>query len=153
MLRDRELTLWITLFLTCLLTGCIADQKNRQDNTGPAPAPPVVNVNNPPAELVDLTPIKTEIQTSSNQTQAQLSGLVTTSISKIAEKLVGLETTISANMTNTAVADLKAKLEMTNTMMAKLQADIKMNADIDTKFSNTMKAVTDLRSRSGRAHV
>jgi hypothetical protein len=146
----RSFTLLAVLFL---LTGCIADQKNRQDNTGPAPAPPVVNVTNPPAQTVDLAPLKTEIQTSSNQTQAQLSGLITTSISKMAEKLVGLESSISANMTNTAVANLQAKLEATNTMVAKLEADLKVNAEVNANFQNTMKMINDLKFQVGELNT
>ena len=99
-----------------LLASCIADQQGHQNQQV---TPPVINV--PPSQKLDTGElrqgIKDDIVASSNATASQMTGAVNTSISKLAEKLVGLEANLSAvitntdTMTNQAYAELSAKLD------------------------------------------
>lgn len=157
-------------FLLLCLTGCVADQNNRQANennqTGPVvnvPAPRLV----PEAELeksradnreathaaVDKakTELRQEMQTSSNNTQNQLSGLVNASVSKVAEKLTGVEADLHVNAENTmkladklnttvtANAVLETKVGFQNEMIANLKIQLQQQIDI----KNEMKLELD----------
>jgi hypothetical protein len=146
---------FIALCLLLLLSGCIKGQEidSRQENTV-IQKPPVVNVNVPKAEVVDLDAVKreisTEIQTSSNNTSNQLSGLVNASVSKLAEKVTGLEASISANMTNTAVANLKSEVQASAAIVTSLRADIRNSIDVNTKLDATLTAINQMSLSVGK---
>jgi hypothetical protein len=94
--------------------------------------------------------VKDQIISSTNSTKNQLSGLLTTSISKLGEKVTGVEANLSEllkienELSIQAKAELKAtikavadlKLELQNTMT--LNSNIKANVDSLVKMINTL---------------
>ncbi len=153
---------YLVLPLLLLLTGCIADQNNRQQNqteqSGPTlniPAPRLVPeeelkkereagreaIRTETARVKDE--LKQEIQASSNNTQNQLSGLVNASVSKLAEKITGVEAKAEVNVQATAKmaekmdtvvtnnAVLETKLQFQNQMIASLQISLQQQIEVN----------------------
>jgi len=157
---------YLTLMGLIFLTGCIADQNNRQSNaseqTGPTlnvPAPRLVpeeelkkarddsreTIRAETAKVKDE--LKTEIQASSNNTQNQLSGLVNASVSKVAEKLTGVEAKAEANIQATAkVADaLNTVVTNTAVLEVKLQNQIELTNKLEVALTAQLTMNNDLR--------
>lgn len=122
------------LLVIPLLCGCLGDQKGSQSaspvvNTVPqmpsTPAPlPVASGAGIESVRQDIAQVRTELQSSANTTQNQMSGLVNASVSKISEKMVGIESNIDA--------------------LAKLQ--IEMRAEVHTDLNTTLSAITDIKT-------
>lgn len=143
------------LFFPFLLSGCFG---NRGDQVGPsldtrppAPAPaPAPIINLPAAEVVDLSGLKadlrSEMQNSSNSTQSQMAGLFNASVSKLSERITGVEANVTAHTTAsaTAVASLQAKLESTVTLSNQMQAELKIRNEIDADIKTEIKAEAQL---------
>jgi hypothetical protein len=141
-----------------LLSGCVMDQKGRIDQPV---APPVINV--PPSQKVDTAElrqgIKDDITASSNATANQMTGAVNASVSKLAEKITGLEASLSAVVTNTATmntqasADLRAKLEASLTAVTDMKATLSMVNEFNAKMENRINAdvslIRDLKAQIG----
>ncbi len=148
----------LSWFLIVLLASCIADQQGHQNQQV---APPVINI--PPSQKVDTDAlrqgIKDDITASSNATASQMTGAVNASISKLAEKLVGLEANLSATITNTATmtnqasAELRAKLDASLTAFTELKASLSMvnefNAKMENRINLDASLVKDLQAQIG----
>jgi vacuolar-type H+-ATPase subunit I/STV1 len=146
----------LSILLVVLLAGCVADQKGQI--TQPI-APPVINI--PPVQKLDTAElrqgIKDDIVASSNATANQMTGAVNASVSKLAEKITGLEANISsvinasANLNATASAELRAKLEASLNAVVELRTELKMvnefNSKIEAKMSVDANLVRELQSR------
>jgi hypothetical protein len=80
-----------------------------------------------------------------------MSGLLTASVSKLGEKVTGLEANLSdliklnATMNNTASAEIKTKLETTLAAHIELKAEMKNMVDITSKIETHLTAITDIR--------
>lgn len=148
----------LSWFLIVLLASCIGDQQGHQNQQV---APPVINI--PPSQKVDTDAlrqgIKDDITASSNATASQMTGAVNASISKLAEKLVGLEANLSATITNTATmtnqasAELRAKLDASLTAFTELKASLSMvnefNAKMENRINLDASLVKDLQAQIG----
>ena len=146
----------LPVLLVIFLSGCMFDQKGHIEQPL---APPVINV--PPNQEVDTAElrqdIKDDITASSNATANQMTGAVNASISKLAEKITGLEANLSsvvnasANLNMTASAELRAKLEASLSVVTELKTELKMvnefNTKIETKMSVDANLVRELQSR------
>src|ERR1017187_4143563 len=130
------------VLLMISLGGCIADNKGKQNSEGVSNAPsisiPFKGNTLPLADIVDTKElqnnIKTEIQTSSNSTQSQLSGLFNSSISKLGEKVTGVEANVDS------LAKITNNMSLTNTQSATAVAEIKTN------LTNTIQAIGELKA-------
>jgi len=159
------------VFLMLSLPGCYIGGGQAGNEEGPVNnAPPTVEVNVPPANENGLSKVKddlrAEIQNSSNQTQANLSGLMNASISKLAEKVVGLEAqfdslvkivnTLNLSMSNTLSAKLEAEANIQATMKNTVEMSSKVGdlsarmGDLSAQVQATITAVTDMRIEVGR---
>jgi hypothetical protein len=139
-----------------LLPSCVLDNNSRTDQDV---SPPIINV--PPSEKLDTTElrqgIKDDIVASSNATSSQMTGAVNASISKLAEKVVGLEAAITTAITATAnvniqaSADLRAKLEASLTAVAEIRTELKMtnefNAKVETRIQADASLIRDLHAK------
>jgi len=160
----RNVTLVVATIGLLLLVGCVADQKGRIEqgngSGGGKNTPPNVEVKVAPSEPQDLSEVRrgladlrTDIASSSNNTANQFSGLLNTSVSKLAEQLTGLESNISelvkltATMNNTANVELKNKLEATASAVADVKASFQAVANLDAKFDAKMEAHANLLSQ------
>jgi len=144
------------VLLLVLLPGCVLDNNSRTDQDV---SPPIINV--PPSEKLDTTElrqgIKDDIVASSNATSSQMTGAVNASISKLAEKVVGLEAAITtaitatANVNTQASADLRAKLEASLTAVAEIRTELKMtnefNARVETRIQADASLIRDLHAK------
>lgn len=145
-MKNQGFIPFLTL-LIILISGCAGDQKNKINQTLNTPSP----VLTAPA-TADFAPIKEEVVSSANQLQSNLTGLVNTSIGKLAEKLVGLETQfeslvkIQAQMNNTATINNTATLKA----MAEFKADIQTSIALETKINNVMEAIIDTKVTIGQ---
>lgn len=157
-MKTRAWKIALVALLVIGLLGCIADQehKNKQENPVKQEAP-TVSVNVPPNQTVDTDKLKkelvAEVQSSNNNTQNQMSGLFNASLSKLAERITGLEASISATMTNTAVADLKAELKAVATATANLRAEFDTNVKMTAKLDAVMTAVANMQVKFDRLEV
>ena len=146
----------ITPVLLILLSGCILDNNSTTKQDVP---PPIINV--PPNQKVDTTDlrqgIKDDIVASSNATSSQMTGAVNASISKLAEKIVGLEAAITLAITNTltvnsqASAELRAQLQATLQMLTEIKVSFQMittfNTSMEAKFSADASLIRDLNAK------
>jgi cation transporter-like permease len=153
--------LWTSAVLVSL-AGCVLDNNSRTDQNVP---PPIINV--PPSEKLDATElrqgIKDDIVASSNATSSQMTGAVNASISKLAEKVVGLEAAITTSITATAnvntqaSAELRAKLEASLTAVAEIRTELKMtnefNARVESKISLDANLIKDLNAKIDTLNV
>ena len=155
----------IVLSSLFLLVGCLGS-----GNSGPSdvnqPAP-VITVNVPPHEVVnqaetqaDIAKSKadvlTAVESSANNTQSNMTGYINASISKLAEKLTGIEANLkdlisfNATMTNTANAEIRA--DMNNKLDATLKATVDLKAQIDANFQMTNEIklkIADMNAQVG----
>jgi hypothetical protein len=144
------------ILLFCL-TSCLSPE-GKQDNQTVI-APPIINL--PPAQQVDTSKIEgkvssleqglvKEIQASSNNTQNQLSGLVNASISKLGDKLTGVEAnlkdllnvhlTMTNNLSASANAEIRAKLEATMRVVSDINATMEINNQLTASLNSDIKA-------------
>jgi hypothetical protein len=152
----------ILLLGLLLLSGCVLDQKGRIEQPM---APPVINV--PPAQKVDTVElrqgIRDDITASSNATANQMTGAVNASVSKLAEKITGLEANLSAVMNNTATlntqasADLRARLDASVSAVAEMKATLSMVNEFNAKMENRIAAdvslIRDLKAQIGELNT
>jgi hypothetical protein len=108
--------------------------------------------------------LSNEIQASSNNTQNQLSGFVNASVSKLAEKLTGVEAnlkdllTVNATMTNTlnasANTEIKAKLEASIKLVSEINSQISINnqmtASLNSEFKASITAMNEMKLELGK---
>lgn len=133
------------LLVLIFLTGCIGDQKGRQE-ASPTVTTPLATRAEPVPEAGVPKAIKDEIITSANSTQNQMSGLLNLAVSKIAEKMTGIEANFkellhaSFDMANTAVANLKAEVNAQATLNATLKAQLDAQVQINNKMEASFKA-------------
>jgi hypothetical protein len=152
-----------TLALTTLLTGCIADQKNRQEGGDPVQQP-IINVHTPPAQTVDTSKVEgkvgeeaaklqTQVNTSLKTTQDQISGLFNAKISELSE-LVKLTANIDTKIEAKAQAELTAKLESQIKVMTELKAHFEANVnvsnDMRADLKANVKALSDINVKLGQ---
>jgi hypothetical protein len=167
------------------LTGCIGDSKMANDSNNA----PSVTVQTPPPQFVDSSKLdeklgkvqsdlRNEIQTSTNNTQTHMNGLVDTSISKIGERVTGVEANIKeaigiknelqAEITGVK-ADLKAEINMKNEIkgdIAAVKGDISgvkaeitsqitnQIGDVNAKLAENIKVTNELKSNiQGQAGI
>lgn len=128
-------------FLLIILPGCLLGQKTRmeaQDNTT-VEAPklpdsiktdPVQRMEDKQRSEKDKREIKEEIAASSNATRNQMSGLVTTSVSKLGEIVKGVEANLSELLKVEANLDVQARTD--------LQAALKLMAELKVELNNTL---------------
>ncbi len=153
----KKIILSLFICSTILFTGCMGDSKSGKfDPVTQVQSPhltiPIGKDNTLPlGEVVNTDQleknIKTEIQSSSNSTQSQLTGLINTSVSKIGEKVVGLENNMDAmiKLTNNLdvknTATLSAQAEMKNTLQNTLEATANIRAEMNNvlKITNTLE--------------
>jgi hypothetical protein len=143
------------------LSGCIASQRAGNNAPEVKNNAPVINL--PPPQSVDTKgvteEIKREILASSNTTQNQLTGLLNASVSKLADKLNGVEANIKelvkieANMNNTANAEIRAKVDTALTATAVMNAEMKNIVEVSSKmeaaFTTQVKALSDIHVKLG----
>jgi hypothetical protein len=154
-LRMKRLLLVIGLVV---LAGCIMDQKGKIDQKSDPPPP--VNINVQPSKEQDLgevrkglSDLRTDIATSSNNTANQFSGLLNANVSKLAERLTGLEANLSelvkvtATMNNTANVDMKNKLEAALTAVANLKAELTAIMNTSVKMEAEFSAQATLLAK------
>jgi predicted nuclease with TOPRIM domain len=136
-----------TFLMLVFLTGCIGDQHSGDNSPVIRQDPPVINV--PPSQTVDskgiTDDIKREITTSSNATANQLTGLVNASVSKLAEKVNGIEANLSDLVK--VSAKLEAKLEVTNELKARLDAAVTATADLKAEMQNIVTTTASMDNR------
>lgn len=149
------------LLLVLFLGGCKSSQQNRVDfpsppatHSWPVPPPP----SNPDgATRTDLNAAKTdlrnELAASNNATQNALSGLVNTSVSKVAEQMKLVEAnlkdliTVNNNAHLEARVEFKARLEAAVTTTANLRAELNNTLTLQAQMNNTMQTrIGELRA-------
>lgn len=145
-----------------LLAGCIGQKGDLSQHT----QAPVIQLH-PKTEEVDTSElrkgIKEDIVATSNSTANQMTGALNASVSKIAEKLNGVEANLQATMNNTvnlnaqANAELRAKLETSLTAVAELKAELKIinqfSADFKAKIEGDVSAIKDLKAEIGQLNT
>lgn len=154
------------LLILPLLVGCIAGQKGdlSQQNS-----PPIVKVM--PAKEVDTEKLRKgikedtrqEVIASSTSTAAQMTGAVNASVSKLAEKLTGVEANLTATMNNTANlntqanAELRAKFDASLTAITTLKAELSIanefNAKLESKIDLDANLIKDLKAQIGQLNT
>lgn len=166
------------VLILLLLPGCFSPS-GRQDAEAKIEAPRVViplpsagaskeDVRDQVSDVVGgaVKDIKNDIQASSNNTQNQLSGLVTASVSKVADKLTGVEAdlkdllNITATMNNTinasataninAQMEMKAKLEASLTAVADVKADLNVVNEMRADVRATLQASNEMKADLGK---
>lgn len=137
--------------LLLVLSGCaLQENKSGNDNSPVIQPAPVVNLNVPPVATEDIKAevrrsrdeVKAEIQTSSNNTQSNMSGLVNASVSKLGEKVTGVEAKVEASAT--ATANLSAKV---TGIESKIDSTIVATANLNTKVDSNVQAVAKIDAR------
>jgi hypothetical protein len=161
---------WIPVTLLFFVVGCVdigsprARQTDESDNKISGPK---ITYNQDPKEREAdkeerekdrkaRAEHKAEILASTNATRNQLSGLLTTSISKLGEKVTGVEANlkellkVEANLSAEARVDIRAAVKM----MAEFKIELKNTMSVNTKLQNDMdslvKLITDLQIKIGK---
>jgi len=110
-----------------ILPGCFLDREEK----------PVVQNNTP------MDALKTEVVSSNNSTQNKMEGLITASVSKLGEKVTGIESSIS--VVHPKIVGLETKIDS----LLKIQTDITTSLrDVNTKIQTTanVEAFKDLKA-------
>ncbi len=138
-----------------LLSGCIGDQKqtqtpilsNPQAPTITIPAPTLMTPESVRAAVgtemdrvsgASTSNLKNDIASSSNNTQQQLSGLVTTQISKLAESIKGVEANLNTTLNTTIQPQLTANATATANLNTKLESTINATATLQNTVTATL---------------
>lgn len=144
------------------LTGCITGQKNRQEGGTVTAIPPkitdwLLQQSDREKFNTELEGQKEELQkqitASSNATQAQLSGLLNASVSKLGEKVTGVEARVSelvklnATMNNTASAELKTSLDKVNAEITGIKAQMTNIVSLQNNMKAELSAITEIRAQ------
>ena len=153
-----------------VLSGCITgskqgDNKPINQQTVPFLTIPFKEGKVPLAEVVDVSglekSLKQEISSSANNNQSQLSGLINTSISKVAERMTGIESNIDSlvKLTNTitltnnqsasASAEIKTKLEASLAATAEIKAEMNNILSINNKLETNLTMMNNLKADIG----
>lgn len=123
-----------------LLTGCIMDQKNDAHNAPQNGG--TVQVNVPKADPVDKDGIAdataTKVIADNRNIQQQMSGLVTTSMDKIADVFKGIEAHFNASFSNAMTAMLKIQTD--------IQSNINLNTELKVKLENQIAINNEMRA-------
>ena len=157
------------LCLLLSLPGCLGSQQNTIHQEAPVSLIPPAAAAGPVAldPQAVVSALRPELTASSNATQNQLNGLVNASVSKLGEKVVGLESNLRdlLHLQNTATltaqtelqAKLQASLQATAELKLALSAITQLNTSVDTKVSaltqfetrleTSLNALTELRLR------
>src|ERR1035437_1490051 len=160
-----------TPLLLLLLTSCIADQKQTSTPTMNAPQAPTVNIPgiapmpggipthpitpeflssalmpdlNRLAGVID-TNTHNDVATSSNNTQQQLSGLVTTQVAKLAESIKGVEATLTTNLAATATATVTATAKLDAKLDAVMTNNLNLQNSMQATLSNAVTATAEMK--------
>jgi len=157
--------------LSLILTGCALQENKAGNDNSPVIQPaPVVNLNVPPVATEDIKAevrrsrddLKAEIQTSSNNTQSNMSGLVNASVSKLGEKVTGVEAKVEASATATAnlsakVTGIESKIDSTIVATANLNAKVESNvqatANLNARIESTMTMLNEMNVNVGKLNA
>ncbi len=147
----------VSLLLILTVAGCAGDQKGQQTITVSTP-PPIPQFDPNAARKEDVAKlsgavdqVRTDIATSSNATQAQMTGAVNLSLGKIAERFTGVEANIDslakiqAQMNNTVNARVDANL----TAISEIKADIKNEIALSAKLDSVINATITMTNKIG----
>lgn len=162
----------ILLIASCLaaifsLTGCLSGGRAGHEGGTVRQDAPKVDIHVPPPQVVDQekvvaelgrvrSDIQTEIQHSSNNTQNALSGLVNASVSKVAERVTGVEATVKDLLTinNTATANINTQfdsmLKATATMEARMDNVVTFNNNMQADLKATVNALSEIKVELGK---
>jgi hypothetical protein len=159
----------IILLAPFVLFGCIrgADNRKGDDNSEMKVTGPIIKKIDDVSKQIDIKDnidkvgkeISDKIITSSNATKADLSGLLNTSISKVGEKVTGLETNLSelikfsATMNTNLSSEIKAKIEATATLNSELKAEMKNMINLSNKMEARLEAITDIQIQLGKINT
>ena len=153
------------------LPGCLDLQSRPGNEDSPVIAePPKVTINVPPQQTVDsegiksevrkaASEVKTEVQASSNNTQSNMSGLVNASVSKLGEKVTGVEAKAEANLTatnnmkNEMSAEFNANAVATANVNSKAEANLTATAKLDTRVEAMATIIAELRVEIGKVNA
>lgn len=97
-----------------------------------------------------------EIRNSVQHSSDQLSGLVTTKLGQVAEKIVGVEANLrseiraEANVSATATAALTAKVDSNIAVTAELRADVKLIATLQATVTAQANLLNDMKLELGK---
>jgi len=81
--------MFMAVLAMCVLSGCLSSDSHNTNSQG--------DVRVTPADLSKTeSELKSEVQASNNNTQNHMDGLVNTSVSKLAEKMDGIEATVKS---------------------------------------------------------
>lgn len=156
-----------------VLSGCIADSNSHHGNDDNHSTGPVINVPTPPppppvteqgvADKVkggvaeQLTKLKqdvsNQITASSNTTQDQMTGTFNVAVSKLAEKMTGVEANlkdllhVEADVRNTANVDIQNRLNVALKAVAQLKAEFKADLKLAANVQAVATAVASLNTR------
>jgi inner membrane protein involved in colicin E2 resistance len=151
----------IILLIPIILCGCIADQRSNNTGGDTTQSGPTINV--PPPQMVDTTGLEKrigdQITASSNTTQNQMSGLVTASVSKLGEKVTGLETNLSelikltANFNTTVQSEIKTKVEAISIINTELKAEMHNIFTISNKVEARLNVLNEIKLELGNLNT
>lgn len=137
------------ILISLLLAGCVADQKNRLDGTQSGAT---IKLEVPP-NSIDTKAITSElgekIDASTENTQNQLSGLITTSVSDLADTIKGVEANLRANLEAhfNANAEIKTKLDATINNQVELKAHLQNQIDLNNQMNAKLTAMTEITNK------
>jgi hypothetical protein len=103
------------------LTGCVGSSRNTNNQTGPSLNSPDALVKHFDGKLEEF---KNEIQSSNNSTQSHMNGVVNAAVSKIGEKVVGVESKID---------EIKGQIGIGN-KLEELHQEIRQSAGRDINY-------------------
>jgi len=154
-MADRARTA-ATLILVAATAGCISGNRANHTDTGPQVlAGPVIAVRDPADAAAGrkqiVSDLKDQIVTSSNATRNQLSGMVTTSISKLGEKVTGIEASIQSLLHMDLTADVKAslnnQLKATAEMHNSIESLLKVQSTVQGNLESLVRINGELRAQ------
>lgn len=160
---------WIAIVLFPFLAGCvdIGSPKARQtDESDTKVEGPRITFKQDPEERKadkeerdkdrkERAEHKAEILASTNATKNQLSGLLTTSISKLGEKVTGVEANlkellkVEASLSAEARADLRATVKLMTEFKIELKNTVTANTKIQNHMDSLVKATAELKLKVG----
>lgn len=151
-MKKNILTICVFFCIIIFFSGCIADQQGKILQSIPpisvnVPLPPQIDTTGIQKEIGGL---RSEIQTSSNNTANQFSGLLNANVSKLAEKLNGVEANLSelvkinATVNNNANIELKNKLELMATVLTNIKFSMENILSMSATVNSQIGLLNDL---------